>query len=892
MTAYDADQAGEFHFMVMEYVDGVDLARTIKDRGALPVAEACDYIRQAAIGLQHAHARGMVHRDIKPHNLMVTTDGTVKILDFGLASLAPEANPASDAVSERSDLTAVGTIMGTPDFISPEQAQDARQVDIRSDIYSLGATLYYLLSGQVPFDDGSVMHKLKSHAQVEPAPLNSVRDDVPEELVVIASRMMAKNPDERYLTPKEVADALEAFLRTWQPDEAKSAGQVPSSDGNMSGSNGTPSTVGEAGWDWPLAIARILFATACIPVALLCYEAWSFDALFSDLESIGYRVQAYLLAALLLSTIAGIAFTLHRSNSALRLSNRRVRRILGMKVSEAVAIAAVLVVGIVGAVLLNAQVNSGTYVRAQGKVVTFASQEDNALSTIEPDAAVTIETGSSLSGFGVELRVQSNDATLVQQGARVKLAFEGWPVVDSAGLFEGKVLSIAPLADDAGMFRVLIREIAATPWPEKRYLRPGVRVNGWISAASQSSGETLQFEDGAGGVQRATTSTPPNKPELKITGKTVNKGTSGFPSVYDWKFKAYDVGELTVRLLLAENGKTEVVQEFDFEELPAEFANKIRLEVKDTARSPKGRRVNATLFVESPVPSRSSSLNEDKVFSIDVEEAFLDRIEQEDLTTIASGQTKLLLALAYWEGEMSHDRSLESMTAATTDGNATFLFVTLDWSPASPDLARLQGDWKTVSLTESGKKLATDVGVGGLLLQIKGDTFVFAKGKPNGEKSEVDAGRIEIDSTTTPRKINFFGRVQSSFGIYEFKDRGLRVCMVEQGGPDGPLDEGVSKTKSLQRPTTFESPAGSNIILMQFAADQPVPQKDLWAIQGTWQVTDSEDGGMIGPQEMQKDIRFVIDERNLITEIGGRKSASTYTLDPSTNPKSIELTEN
>jgi serine/threonine protein kinase len=211
VTSYDADHAGDFHFMVMELVDGIDLSQTIKKRGALPIAEACDYIRQAAIGLQHAHERGMVHRDIKPHNLMVTVDGTIKILDFGLASLAPEPIPASDAVAARSDLTAAGAIMGTPDFISPEQANDARQVDIRSDIYSLGATLYYLLSGRVPFDHGSIIHKLKSHAQVEPTPLYSVRDDVPEELVAIASKMMAKDPNERYLTPKEVADALVAF---------------------------------------------------------------------------------------------------------------------------------------------------------------------------------------------------------------------------------------------------------------------------------------------------------------------------------------------------------------------------------------------------------------------------------------------------------------------------------------------------------------------------------------------------------------------------------------------------------------------------------------------------------------------------------------------------------
>ena len=171
VTAYDAEQAGDVHFMVMEFVDGVDLSQMVKDRGALPVAEACDYIRQAAIGLQHAHERGMVHRDIKPHNLMVTADGTVKILDFGLASLAPEAIADADTVEARGDLTAAGAIMGTPDFISPEQADDARQADIRSDIYSLGATLYFLLSGRPPFAEGSVMHKLKSHAQVEPEPL-------------------------------------------------------------------------------------------------------------------------------------------------------------------------------------------------------------------------------------------------------------------------------------------------------------------------------------------------------------------------------------------------------------------------------------------------------------------------------------------------------------------------------------------------------------------------------------------------------------------------------------------------------------------------------------------------------------------------------------------------
>lgn len=225
VTAHDADNAGDYHFMVMEFVDGVDLSRIIKDRGALPVIEACKYIHQAALGLHYAHEQGMVHRDIKPHNLMLTADGTVKILDFGLASLAPEVAPevaqkvvaATDTGVVRSELTVAGAIMGTPDFISPEQAKDARQADVRSDIYSLGATLYHLLSGRPPFDDGSVMHKLTCHAQVEPERLESLRDDIPAELDAIVTRMMAKDPDERFQTPAAVAAALKSFLQAIEP---------------------------------------------------------------------------------------------------------------------------------------------------------------------------------------------------------------------------------------------------------------------------------------------------------------------------------------------------------------------------------------------------------------------------------------------------------------------------------------------------------------------------------------------------------------------------------------------------------------------------------------------------------------------------------------------------
>ena len=211
VTAYDAEQIDDLHILVMEYVDGFNLASMVKTCGPLPLSDACDYARQAAIGLQYAHEQGVVHRDIKPHNLMLAS-GTVKILDFGLASLtAGTALPKGDSDAGDASLTAAGSIMGTPDFISPEQAADAHQADIRSDIYSLGATLYYLLSGQAPFPTGSVAQRLKSHAESTPPAIRSLRPEVPPELSEVLARMLAKEPDQRFQTPQQVAAALAPF---------------------------------------------------------------------------------------------------------------------------------------------------------------------------------------------------------------------------------------------------------------------------------------------------------------------------------------------------------------------------------------------------------------------------------------------------------------------------------------------------------------------------------------------------------------------------------------------------------------------------------------------------------------------------------------------------------
>jgi tRNA A-37 threonylcarbamoyl transferase component Bud32 len=205
--AYDADEIGGTHLLVMEYAEGTDFARMVRERGPLPVAEACEYVRQAALGLQHVYERGLVHRDIKPSNLLVSRQGTVKILDLGLALLtgSEEDRGASAA------LTREGMLMGTADYMAPEQAQESHAVDVRADLYSLGCTLYFLLAGRPPFPTGTPIQKLTKHQVEEPAPLEQLRPDVPPGLAAVVRKALAKRPGDRYQTPAELAAALAAL---------------------------------------------------------------------------------------------------------------------------------------------------------------------------------------------------------------------------------------------------------------------------------------------------------------------------------------------------------------------------------------------------------------------------------------------------------------------------------------------------------------------------------------------------------------------------------------------------------------------------------------------------------------------------------------------------------
>ena len=205
VQAFDAGDVDGQYYLAMELVSGLELSTLVQRLGPLPVADACEIVRQAALGLQHAHENELVHRDIKPSNLMLTDAGQVKILDLGLARL-------QEPLPDEREVTSTGQIMGTLDYMAPEQLGDTHSVDIRADIYSLGATLYKLLTGRAPYADkryNTSQKKLMAIATKPVQPATDFRSDIPEDVVHVLNRMLAKDPDERFTAPAEVANALE-----------------------------------------------------------------------------------------------------------------------------------------------------------------------------------------------------------------------------------------------------------------------------------------------------------------------------------------------------------------------------------------------------------------------------------------------------------------------------------------------------------------------------------------------------------------------------------------------------------------------------------------------------------------------------------------------------------
>jgi serine/threonine-protein kinase len=248
VTAFDANHEGHRTYLVMEYVDGPNLHQLVRRHGPLPVGQACEYIRQVAQGLHYAHQKGMVHRDVKPGNLLLQTESLagpggqlvvtpiVKISDFGLARLyEPGGKAGGNPGSERRRV-----LQGTPDYVAPEQAQDNTLADPRSDLYGLGCSFYHLLTGRVPFPGGHALEKLTRHATEEAPAVESLRPEVPPAVAAVVRRLMAKRPEERFATAGEVVAALAPFCGA-APSDPVAPPSTPFFDGlaTPAGGSGT-----------------------------------------------------------------------------------------------------------------------------------------------------------------------------------------------------------------------------------------------------------------------------------------------------------------------------------------------------------------------------------------------------------------------------------------------------------------------------------------------------------------------------------------------------------------------------------------------------------------------------------------------------------------------------
>lgn len=227
VRAHDVDEASGIHFIVMEYIEGENLEQQVRRNGYLPYKQVAEAIRQAAAGLAHAHAKRLIHRDIKPSNLVLDVHGIVKVMDMGIARILEQGDEDSLTLQGHEEM------LGTVDFIAPEQFEDPHNVDARADLYSLGCTMFFLLTGRAPFDEGTMTDRLLAHQAQAPPDLRQVRSDIPKGLVEICLKLMEKKKEDRYQTANELGQALTDWLKSVdqpqssQPTEGEEAAAEP-----------------------------------------------------------------------------------------------------------------------------------------------------------------------------------------------------------------------------------------------------------------------------------------------------------------------------------------------------------------------------------------------------------------------------------------------------------------------------------------------------------------------------------------------------------------------------------------------------------------------------------------------------------------------------------------
>ncbi|QDU75314.1 Serine/threonine-protein kinase PknB [Bremerella volcania] len=839
VTAHDADQAGDFHFMVMEYVDGVDLSQVVRDRGVLPTEEACEYIRQAALGLQHAYERGMVHRDIKPHNLMVTADGTVKILDFGLASLAPESLSDAEVEEARDELTIAGSIMGTPDFISPEQANNAHAADIRSDIYSLGATFYYLLAGHSPIAGRSVTEKLRNLAENEPESLTMIREDIPADVTAVVEKMLAKNPEERFQTPAEVAEALLPFI-----------------DGGNS-STGKPSATRTKSLRNFAIAAGLLGLIASIGVAMMMRESVGDKLAKMDpgVTSVSYPPAGK--EYLFLYTVEGAALD-GEPAAVCDIGDCRIA-LLGQDISATRDYS----VG-VNVAVADSLPESSTRERDSDGKVFFTSNSADGKATCK------------FHGFKFDLT-----ESMISIGNSWS---HKWKDPSSPGLLilvDTKTNRFTTQAMRPRSEREPLPERWIAPPPSEPEPRPGSAEGGLhlspqLQAGLRQSGQSVtDFQDrlkatlshaagipndqwektGKGMGTDAIQGMPLSK--LLIMTAPVDRSNSGdVPAPRAFRMLTSRVPKpLELHKAMSPSqvhGYVSVIQ--------PEYVLKITLDV-----DPETKRYKGTVWFEAP------DLYAGKVdFALKYDAGRMDVVE----FILPEQGTKLVRTPnGLWTRSGSEtEASANSSKSHEHDRKQPAHLVS--------DLDRIQGTWQ-VTYSEDSGRIAPQELLANLRFIIDGQTLTT---EIAGRKS---VSTYKLDPTSTPKMIDLTENGRSKLGIYDLDGDTLRICIAETG---------------KQRPAAFDSqPNSANDVVIMLKRIHPavaaaplatdVPRvTDLDRIQGNWGVTSQLVDGEAIDRNWEKDVIYYMVSGYEVDLIGGSEiDHAKFRLDATKSPKTIDI---